>query len=110
MLSGTRGIGMAHRANEIDFPNNRRCYSDFESNSSSPQRNNPVVSRSDFVVGIAVKQVSLIVFVSGQLSTNGSVDASSRTELLAAVSRLLPKGDIVRILNVGNNDLRHHFE
>jgi AraC-like DNA-binding protein len=28
---------------------------------------------------------------------------------LAAVSRLLPKGDVVRILNVGNGDLRHRF-
>jgi AraC-like DNA-binding protein len=107
MLSGTREIEMTHRADGIDLPNSRRCYADLGGISSS--RTNPVVSRSDFVVGIAIKQVSLIVFVSDQISTNGSVDASSRADLLAAALHQLPRGDVVRILDVGNSDLRHHF-
>ena len=49
------------------------------------------------------------MFVSDQTSTNGSIEDSSRADLLAAVSRLLPKGDVVRILNVANTDLRRRL-
>jgi AraC-like DNA-binding protein len=109
MLSETRGIGTTYRAEGIDLPHSWRCYADFGGNSSAMHPAKPVASRSGFVVGIAIKQVSLIIFVSDQISPNGSVDDSSRADLLAAVLRLLPKGDVVRILNVGNGDLRHRF-
>ena len=109
MLSETRGIEMTYRAEGIDLPNSWRRHADFGANISAVHQAKPVASRSGFVVGIAIKQVSLIVFVSDQISINGSVDDPSRADLLATVSRLLPSGNVVRILNVGNNDLRHRF-
>ena len=109
MLSETRGIEMTYRADGIDVPNSWRRYADFGGNASAMHPAKPAASRSGFAVGIAIKQVSLIVFVSDQISTNGSADDPSRADLLAAVSRLLPKGGVVRILDVGNDDLRHRF-
>ena len=109
MLSETHGIEMAYRTEAIDRPKSWRYYADFGGNSASVHPAKPVVSRPGFVIGIAIKQVSLIVFVSDQTSANGSVDEPSKADLLAMVSRLLPKGDVVRILDVGNNDLRHCF-
>ena len=109
MLSETRGIEMAYRTEAIDRPKSWRYYADFGGDSAAVHPAKPVVSRPGFVIGIAIKQVSLIVFVSDQISANGSVDDPSKADLLAVVSRLLPKGDVVRILDVGNNDLRHCF-
>ena len=109
MLSEPRGIETTHRTGGIDLPSSWRCYADFGGNSSAVHTPNPVVSRSSFVIGIAIKQASLIVFVSDQTSTSGSIEDSSRADLLAAVSRLLPKGDVVRILNVANTDLRRRL-
>ena len=109
MLSEPRGIEKTGRTDGIGHPNSWRFYPDFEGNSSAVHTANPVVSRSSFVIGIAIKQASLIVFVSDQTSTNGSIEESSRAYLLAAISRLLPKGDVVRILNVANTDLRRRL-
>jgi AraC-like DNA-binding protein len=109
MLSEPRGIEKTYRTEGIGIPNSWRYHTDFGGNTSAVNTAAPVVSRSSFVVGIAIRQASLIVFVSDQTSTGGSIDDSSRADLLAAVSRLLPKGDVVRILNVGNNDLRRRF-
>ncbi len=65
--------------------------------------------RASFIVGMATRQVNLIVFVSDDTSGNGSVGDGSRAELLAAVMRLLPPGDPMRVLNVGDGSLRHVF-
>ena len=107
MLSETRGIEMAYRSEAINRPGGWGYYTDIDSAAACPAK--PVVSRPGFVIGIAIRQVSLIVFVPDQTSANGSVDDPSKADLLAAVSRLLPKGDVVRVLDVGNNDLRHCF-
>lgn len=86
MLSETREIELAPRDG---------TYADFESGSTT------ATSRSGFVVGIAIKQVSLIMFVPDEMSTGSLVDNRSKADLLDAVTRLLPKEDEVRVLNVG---------
>jgi AraC-like DNA-binding protein len=109
MLSEPRGIEKTYRTQAIGLPDRWRYYADFGDTFPAVHTASPVASRSDFVVGIAIKQANLIVFVSDQISSNASIDDSSKASLLAAVSRLLPKGDVVRILNVGNSDLRRRF-
>ena len=109
MLLETRGIEVSDRAEGIERPKSWKSYADFGGSSATVHPAKPLASGPCFVIGIAIRQVSLIVFVSDQISANGSVDDPSKAELLAAASRLLPKGDVVRILEVGNNDLRHCF-
>jgi AraC-like DNA-binding protein len=109
MLSETRGIGMTYRADGINLPDSWRSYADFGGNYSTAHPVRPVDSGSGFIVGIAIRQVNLIVFVPDQTSTNGSLDDPSRADLLTAASRVLPKGNVVRILDVGSNDLLHRF-
>jgi AraC-like DNA-binding protein len=107
MLSETHGIEMTYRPDGI--ANSWKRHADFGASAPAVHPAKPVVSRSGFVVGIATKQVSLVVFVSDHISADGSVGGPSRADLLAAVSRLLPKGNVVRILDVGSDDLRHRF-
>jgi AraC-like DNA-binding protein len=109
MLSETRRVEIADRTDGIDRPKSWMHYANFGGDSAAANPVKPIVSRPGFVIGIAIRQVSLIVFVSDQVSANGSVDDPTKADLLATVSRLLPKGDVVRILDVGNNDLRHCF-
>ena len=109
MLSETRGIEMTCRAEGINLPHSWRNYADFGGSSATVHPARPGVSGSGFVVGIAIRQANLIVFIPDQISTNGSLDDLSRADLFAAVSRLLPKGNIAYFLDVGGNDLRHRF-
>lgn len=69
----------------------------------------PVASRLGFVVGIATKQVNLILFVSDSTEIGGLADDPTKAKLLDAVMRLLPKGVAVRFLRIGSDDLRRRL-
>jgi AraC-like DNA-binding protein len=84
-------------------------------NSVLPKHSNPkhstlsAASGLGFVVGIATRQVNLILFVSDSKEAGGSVDRPTRVNLLDAVMRLLPKGMAVRFLRIGDDDLRRRL-
>jgi AraC-like DNA-binding protein len=71
----------------------------------------PVASSLGFVVGIATKQVNLILFVSDLAEIGGFADDDdpARATLLDAVMRLLPQGAAVRCLGIANGDLRRRL-
>src|SRR4051794_22220648 len=83
MLLETRGMEMTYRA-EGTKPRNIWNHADFAGNFPAMRPAKPIASRSGFVVGIALRQVSLIVFVSDELSADACAGDPSRANLLAA--------------------------
>jgi AraC-like DNA-binding protein len=109
MPSEVRALEMSCGAEGINPPFSSNWGAPFGRGFSTERPAVSDASRPSFVVGMAIKPINLIVFVSDDISGSGSVGDASRTDLLATVMRLLPKGDPVRILNVGDGSFRHVF-
>jgi hypothetical protein len=86
-----------------------REIADFERRSSGEVTAISDASTSGPAVEMAIGQANLMVFVSDEDSGSGSVRDASRADLLAAVMRLIPKGDPIRVVNIGDGNLRHVF-
>ena len=109
MPSEIRALEMSCGAEGIDAPVSSNWGAHFGRGFSTERPAVSGASGSSFVVGMAIKPVNLIVFVSDDISGSGSVGDACRTDLLAAVMRLLPKGDPIRVLNVGDGNFRQVF-
>jgi AraC-like DNA-binding protein len=97
------------RIEEISISKCWNAYNNFENIVPPMHSTLPVASSLGFVVGIATKQVNLILFVSGSAEIGGLADDPARAKLLDAVMRLLPQGVAVRCLGIANDDLRRRL-
>ena len=93
------------RIEGISIPKRWDDHANFEKDSVPPMHSTlSAASSLGFVVGIATRQVNLILLVSDPVETGGLADDPAN--LLDAVMRLLPRGVAVRCLGIGNDDLR----
>ncbi|MER9236514.1 AraC family transcriptional regulator [Mesorhizobium sp. M0622] len=97
------------RIEGISIPKFWNDYTNFEDSGLPKHSTSSAASRLGFVIGIATRQVNLILFVPDPKEPGGLVDDPTRANLLDAVMRLLPKGMAVRFLRIGNDDLRRRL-